>query len=118
MSKILGLDLGSNSIGWALIDPDSNGKLSNGIKICSFHSERLQRRNLRRKRERKEYRARMAKLYLRSAKYPPIIVGLFILSGFTFLLSFLNHANWQFWLNMSLTSILTTLTLVHQDKEK
>ncbi|MDD3005916.1 hypothetical protein, partial [Flavobacterium sp.] len=33
MSRILGLDLGTNSIGWAIIDNETNSLLNSGIKI-------------------------------------------------------------------------------------
>ncbi len=33
MSKVLGLDIGSNSIGWALVDTSANKLVSCGVKI-------------------------------------------------------------------------------------
>jgi CRISPR-associated endonuclease Csn1 len=35
MKKILGLDLGTNSIGWALVEVDDNGNVVNIIKLGS-----------------------------------------------------------------------------------
>jgi len=33
MSKILGLDLGTNSIGWAVVDDSQNKILGTGVRI-------------------------------------------------------------------------------------
>ena len=33
MSRILGLDLGTNSIGWAIIDNETSSLLNSGVKI-------------------------------------------------------------------------------------
>lgn len=41
MKKILGLDLGTNSIGWALIDKDANNILGLGSRIIPISQDIL-----------------------------------------------------------------------------
>lgn len=116
MSKILGLDLGTNSIGWAIIDTDLNRIEDFGATIFpnSLNAERRIERQ-QRKFENK-YLQRALSLYQKrkiSKRANPIIVILILCSVLTGLLTFINFPNWQFWLNISITTLITTLTLLH-----
>jgi CRISPR/Cas system Type II protein with McrA/HNH and RuvC-like nuclease domain len=41
MRKILGIDIGTNSIGWALVDADANKIIGLGAKIINSEREAL-----------------------------------------------------------------------------
>jgi len=47
----------------------------------------------------------------------PIILTLVCFSLLTALLTVVYLSNWQFWLNLSLTVFVATLSLIHQDKK-
>lgn len=121
MSKILGLDLGTNSIGWAIIDEDLNKIVDFGATIFpnSFNIERSierQQRNFENK-----HLQRASSLYQKrktSKKTNPIIFILIFCSFLTCLLTFLNFCNWQFWLNISISTLITTLTLLNPNNEQ
>lgn len=44
MGRILGLDLGTNSIGWAIVDTDQNKIVDCGVRV--FSSQQIAKRNL------------------------------------------------------------------------
>jgi len=118
MSKILGLDLGTNSIGWAIINGDTNNLIECGTRVFPTTTTRQQKRIKRRVLSRRNYRTETLERYFHKSKYSPILTSLTALTVLTFMLSFINNSNWQFWLSICLTALLTTLTLIHQDKEK
>ena len=101
MSKVLGLDLGTNSIGWAIIEADSNQLESCGTRIfprkVAVHDKIVSRQ--------------------KSKKVFSIIKLLHFISFASVLLTLFDKNNWQFWLNMSLTTFVATLTLLHQDRK-
>ncbi len=121
MSKILGLNIGTNSIGWAVVDKSSNEIINSGVRIfpSSLGTKRYLARQQRRTENRFTQRAlafyRNKKL---SKKTNPVVFTLFFCSGLTALITILNFNNWQFWLNISLTTLITTLTLLHQKNRK
>jgi len=120
MGKIFGLDLGSNSIAWAIIDSDSMTLLKYGNTTYSRTIKRQMQRVERRISAREKRQLENSKSFWKLAltKNHPIILGLAAFSAITFLLSFFNIINWQFWLNTSLTAVLTMLTLIHSDRSK
>lgn len=94
MSKILGLDLGTNSIGWAIIE---NEKLQDcGVRIFSGKSE-----------------SRLIKTHYFKKTIDWLLLKpnqILLISGLFFSLALLNIKNWQFWLGLSVASILTFLS--------
>lgn len=100
MSKILGLDLGTNSIGWAIINTDTNQLESCGTRIFPNKS------------------ARPNKVTKQKSKnFISVLKCLHFISFATIALAIVDKANWQFWLNLALTTFVATLTLLHQDKK-
>ena len=93
MSRILGLDLGTNSIGWAIIDNETNSLLNSGIKI--FKTSPKQK-------------------VIKKKKNQKAFISLNIISITSLILVVLNFENWQFWLNITLTSVITKITLSNQ----
>lgn len=121
MSKILGLDLGINSIGWAIIDNSSNKIIDCAVRIFtnSFNNERhlvRQQRRTENKIVQRTFLTKQIRVLLRRTH--PIILILCFSSFLTALLIFLNFSNWQFWFNSFLTILLVTLTLLHSDNKK
>lgn len=121
MSKILGLDLGTNSIGWAIMDESSNKIIDCGAKVFpSFlNNERQMERKRRRTNSRYVQRTlifNQISVLLRRAN--PVILTLIFGSFITALLTILNFSNWQFWFNSFLTIFIATLTLLHTNNKK
>ena len=93
MSRILGLDLGTNSIGWAMIDNETNSLLNSGMRV--FKTSPKQK-------------------VIRKRNNQKAIISLNTISIITLILVILNFENWQFWLNATLTSIITKITISNQ----
>lgn len=117
MSKILGLDLGTNSIGWAIVDTDQNKIIDCCVRI--FLSQKIAKKNLWKQAiELTEIRFKVIDFLTQNFKATPYLFGLSFLTILTFTLTIINRQNWQFWLNIGLTALFTTLTIFHQDKNK
>lgn len=93
MSRILGLDLGTNSIGWAIIDNETNSLLNSGMKI--FKTSPKQK-------------------VIKKKNNQKAIISLNAISITSLILVILNFENWQFWLNVTLTSVITKITFSNQ----
>ena len=93
MSRILGLDLGTNSIGWAIIDNEINNILNSGVSIfkTSPKQKEIEKKN-----------------------HQKAITSLNVITIISLILIFLNFENWQFWLNVTLTSVIAKITLSNQ----
>jgi Holliday junction resolvasome RuvABC endonuclease subunit len=100
MSKVLGLDLGMNSIGWAIINTDTNQLESCGTRILPNKS--VQQKKVRQQRR---------------THFVSILKCLHLISFAAVTLAVIDKSNWQFWLNLALTTFVATLTLLHQDKK-
>lgn len=121
MSRILGLDLGTNSIGWAIIDTNTDNFIDLGAKVLpkSLNNERQISRQERRKENRLNQRTLSSKRFdFLLTRTNPIITILCLGSFLTALLTLLNFSNWQFWFNSFLTILLATLTLLHSENKK
>lgn len=93
MNRILGLDLGTNSIGWAIIDNETNSILNSGMRI--FKTSPKQR-------------------VIKNKNNQKAILPLNIISITSLFLVVLNFENWQFWLNVTLTSVIAKITISNQ----
>lgn len=116
MNKILGLDLGTNSIGWALID--SNEIVGLGTRVTPTPTpiksivpskqiktpQRLSTKALTAYRQRSK---------VKTSPVFKILIGCALLNA---LLTVINIDNWQFWLNLSLTTFVAALPLLHQNE--
>lgn len=121
MSRILGLDLGTNSIGWAIIDDSSNKIIDCGVRV--FPSSLINEKRLARQQRKTENRFAQRTLVFNQLsvllrRTNPIILTLIFGSFMTALLTILNFSNWQFWLNSFLTILIATLTLLHTNNKK
>ena len=88
MSKILGVDLGNNSIGWAIVDDVKNITLNYGVTTFKDFSKNK-----------------------KSSKKNNAILNLNLLIAISILFCILNYENWQFWLNIILTTFIAKITL-------
>jgi hypothetical protein len=114
MSRISGLVIGTNSIGWAIIDDSSNKIIDCGVRIFpnSLTKKRIK--------ENKFVLLNLVftQLYLFLKHTNPIVLTLIFGSLITALLTILNFSNWQFWLNPFLTILIATLNLLHTNNKK
>jgi len=96
MSKILGLDLGTNSIGWAVIDSNSNQMdcgvrvFKNGLKLRKQTvSERIKRKTI------------STKIVLSS-----------ILTSSLFTIALININDWQYWTSLGIGGLLVIISIL------
>lgn len=93
MSRILGLDLGTNSIGWAIIDNETNNILNYGVRIFKTSSKQKE---------------------IKKKNSQKAITSLNAITFISVILIVLNFENWQFWLNVTLTSVIAKITFSNQ----
>ena len=96
MSKILGLDLGTNSIGWALLE---NDKVTDcGVQIFDKKPTKLKKTTNKIEN-------------LKSAIYQNYqLISLTILTLFLFGMAMLTPHIWQFWINLGIGGIIAIIT--------
>ena len=97
MGKYLGLDLGTDSIGWAIIDNDTNQVINSGVNIYNtgFKNKQFTPVKTTKKRQKSS-------------------IVLCIIATILLIVSIIDVINWQFWLNISLTTYIAVLTLYLQ----
>lgn len=94
MGKYLGLDLGTNSIGWAIIDNYTNHAIDSGVKIYNTGFKNKQFTPVKKTKKRQKSG-----------------IALCVIATTLLLISIIDIVNWQFWLNISLTTYIAILTL-------
>jgi hypothetical protein len=112
MNKTLGIDLGTSSIGWAIFD-DKNKVPDSGVKLINLRQAKRSNRT------RKQIAPTTTTLIIdNSAKKTPVTMKIFYcLTATSFTMAIVDMNNWQFWINVGLTSLLTTLTLIHAGRK-
>ncbi|MBK6625908.1 MAG: hypothetical protein IPG30_13305 [Chitinophagaceae bacterium] len=100
MSKVLGLDLGQIQLGGQLLIPIIIKSKVAEQKI--FPGKAVRHKRIARQKRRNVF---------------TIVNLLHFISFATVLLSLYDRTSWQFWLNLSLTTFVATLILLHQDKK-
>ena len=111
MTKTLGLDLVTNSIGWAIIENDNDKILENGISIHPNNSVQTRDNKKLSIKFLQKVTSKTENKYLDKSKL--IILSLLTVSVTTGVLSLVNNANWQYWMNLSLTILVALLTLIY-----
>lgn len=126
MSKVLGLDLGTNSIGWAIIDTSADKIIDCGVKIFPEALQRHQhdrRRFLRvARRHNQRFAARFlyllrnyfpqlfhkTSLLVKVKKLTPVFIHslLAVLFVGSLLMAALHQKDFQFWFNLAITVLL------------
>ncbi|MGV8814927.1 MAG: hypothetical protein ACOH2D_12550 [Gelidibacter sp.] len=120
MSKYLGLDFGTNSIGWTLVD---NYKISDkGVQIF-VNSQRTEKRDLRRKNQREFILLnRISKKNTTLFKIKNLLIKnirIVLLSTITltlFLFSLIFAEFWQLFLNLGIGGLISILTFERNKK--
>ncbi|TRX01358.1 hypothetical protein [Flavobacterium gawalongense] len=93
MGRILGLDLGTNSIGWAVYDKTTNNITDYGVTVS----------------QKKNKTGRINKIK-KIKKYLTPFIALITFTIISLIVTFFDKTNWQFWLNISLTGFITCIT--------
>lgn len=103
MKKILELDLGTNSIGWAVIDQDSNKVLNCGTKISPLVKRRHQ-----------SARSSCVSSFFKKRS----LAILWICLCFCNIALIIDFKNWQFWLNLIMTLFLSVISMIDNKSSK
>jgi len=104
MGKILGLDLGSNSIGWAYIDLPRTEKRALRRK---YQRELVFNKTISKK-ESTLFRIK----YFISKRLK--VITLSIITTIMFALVFISPQFWQFWINLGIGSLIATISLIKE----
>ena len=97
MKNILGLDLGTHSIGWAIIDQDSNKVLNCRTTIFTLVKRRHQSTR---------------SSYVFSFFKKRSLAILWIYFCFCNIALIIDFKNWQFWLNLIMTLFLSVISMI------
>lgn len=100
MKQILGLDLGTDSIGWAVYDKTNSNITKCGVGVF-----------------RKKNRMERINKIKNNKKYLTPFIALITFTIIALIITFFDKTNWQFWLNISLTSFITSITFLQQNKK-
>ncbi|MCF8363708.1 MAG: hypothetical protein K9G70_13905 [Prolixibacteraceae bacterium] len=117
MNKILGLDLGTNSIGWALIE--SNQIIEFGARVfpAPTHIKSIVPNKQVKTLQKQSIEAMTVHKQKSKGKTSRVFILLIVCALLNALLSVINIRNWQFWLNLSLTTFIAALSLLHQNEK-
>jgi hypothetical protein len=115
MAKISGLDLGTNSIGWALIDCNEIVGLGARIFLISTPIKSIVSSKQMKTPQRLSAKVLTAYQQKSKVKTSPVFKILIVCALLNALLTVINLDNWQFWLNLSLTTFVAALSLLHQN---
>ena len=117
MSKVLGLDLGKNSIGWAILDTEKEKIIDMGSRIfrnpideINVNGKILQQKSIRRK---KQTLRRLGKVY-KFVQTNTIILTFFFLQIITLSLLLINIHDWQFWFSLFFTVPVALLSIINE----
>lgn len=98
MGRTLGLDLGTNSIGWALIDDGQITEIGTKVFPSAAIEYQIRKNNLQ-------------KGFIKVKTLPTNQkVTIFLFAALT-ILTIIDFYNWQFWLSLNITAFLTFLTM-------
>ena len=97
MKRTLGIDLGTNSIGWALVEDNQIKELGTQIFASTNQNTTL-----------KEVKTSLIDKFKKLSSNKKIATGL--IATMT-ILTLVNFENWQFWLGLSISSLLTFLSI-------
>ncbi|MDR0430862.1 MAG: hypothetical protein LBH58_10355 [Tannerellaceae bacterium] len=113
MGRILGLDFGSNSIDWAIVDTEKREVVNIGCKIYKKSVDEINVNGITvlDKSNKKAIKGLMSSskiriFFLRNQSFSI----LFFLQIITFFLMLINLHDWKFWFNISFAVLLTLLS--------
>lgn len=117
MGRILGLDFGSNSIGWAIVDTEKNKVINMGCKIYENPIDEINVNGIAvlNKSDRKTRNVLI--LLNRIYKFfsdNQLFLILFFLQIITFSLMLMNLHDWKFWFSISFAVLLALLSSINK----
>ena len=117
MGRILGLDFGSNSIGWAIVDTEKNKVINMGCKIYENPIDEINVNGIAvlNKSDRKPRNVLI--LLNRIYKFfsdNQLFLILFFLQIITFSLMLMNLHDWKFWFSISFAVLLALLSSINE----
>jgi hypothetical protein len=117
MGRILGLDFGSNSIGWAIVDTEKNKVINMGCKIYENPIDEINVNGIAvlNKSDRKPRNVLI--LLNRIYKFfsdNQLFLILFFLQIITFSLMLMNLHDWKFWFSISFAVLLALLSSINK----
>ncbi len=117
MGRILGLDFGSNSIGWAIVDTEKNKVINMGCKIYENPIDEINANGIAvlNKSDRKTRNVLI--LLNRIYKFfsdNQLFLILFFLQIITFSLMLMNLHDWKFWFSISFAVLLALLSSINK----
>ena len=117
MGRILGLDFGSNSIGWAIVDTEKNKVINMGCKIYENPIDEISANGIAvlNKSDRKTRNVLI--LLNRIYKFfsdNQLFLILFFLQIITFSLMLMNLHDWKFWFSISFAVLLALLSSINK----
>ena len=117
MGQILGIDLGSNSIGWAIADTQKNEVINLG---CKIHENPIDKINIngvtvldKSKGKTKNVLVLFSKIYKFFFDNQSFLI-LFFLQIITFSLMLMNLHDWKFWFSISFAVLLALLSFANK----
>lgn len=113
MGRILGIDLGSNSIGWAIVDIEKKEVINLGCQIYKNPIEKIQVNEItvlnKSDRKTKNASALFINIYKLFSDNQSFLI-LFFLQIITFSLMLMNLHDWKFWFSTSFAVLLALLS--------
>jgi len=98
MGRILGLDIGTNSIGWAIVNENRIENM--GTYVFPNEKNLIVKNN-------KPNLIQKLFFFIKSNLQSIVLISI---TSIMFLFSFIFPLNWQFWINLSIGSLIATLT--------
>lgn len=120
MSEVLGLDLGTNSIGWAIVDTERKEIINIG---CQIFRNPINEINVNGKvllKKSTKIRTLMPKELSRVYKFVQrnIIISIFFfLQIITLFFLLINFHDWQFWFSLSFTVLIGLLSIINGSRK-
>lgn len=121
MGQILGIDLGSNSIGWAIVDTEKKEVINLGCKIYENPIDEIQINEVtvlnKSDRKTKNASALFINIYKSFSDNQSFLI-LFFLQIITFSLMLMNLHDWKFWFSISFAVLLAFFITYYSRSEK
>lgn len=113
MGRILGFDLGSNSIGWAIVDTEKNKGINLGCKIYENPIDEINVNGVtvfdKSDRKTRNVLVLLSRIYKFFSDNQSLLI-LFFLQIIIFSLMLMNLHDWKFWFNISFAVLLALLS--------
>ena len=117
MGRILGLDFGSNSIGWAIVDTEKNKVINMRCKIYENPNDEINAKGIadlyKTDRKTRNVLILLNRIYKFFSDNQLFLI-LFFLQIITFSLMLMNLHDWKFWFSISFAVLLALLSSINK----